>query len=244
MLTIKQIKRDVRYIEYIDYIFYKAQDKNSIMVLYLSSFISIISTIFVFLDSNLMSAIANFIFSFLTVFIVSLFFLMTPKEVKNKKWEKEIFSKLKQKELKRIKKIENKISKPIKKYIETKELKKDKVYDIYSYLLMNEKMTDILNNLEEIIEDTNKNDRKDLKFLLFKYIIKEIDKVDFNNNKNKIIKFIEKEFDNKNVIHFLEEMKKLKLKYDDEEINKYKNQLKEDISTNKIPKEKKLIQSI
>ncbi len=74
MLTIKQIKRDVRYIEYIDYIFYKAQDKNSIMVLYLSSFISIISTIFVFLDSNLMSAIANFIFSFLTVFIVSLFF--------------------------------------------------------------------------------------------------------------------------------------------------------------------------
>lgn len=261
MLTIKQIKREVKYINYIDSIFYEAKHKNTNTIMKYSIYsilISSIISIFIFQKYDLFT-VENANYLLLVLALIMAFFLLVTTfcsmvTFKNKniieqeKWKYKGFIKLNEKGVKQIQKAETKISKSIKECIKEEILTKDKVYSVYIYLLKKEKMIDILNNLEEMVNDLNKNDRKDLKSLLFEYIINEIDKVDFNNNKNKIIEFIENEFNNKSVIYFLEKIKKLKFKYDDEEVNKYKNQLKNDIITNEVKKEakndKKIIQSI
>ena len=244
MLTVKQIKREIKYIDYINLIFEKAEERNSLITLFLCLSFSIVSATIVCILTSWFWAIGVFAQVFLFVFGICLSLMREKQSKKIKNQEMNLFLKLNKKENKLMNKTYNKLSEFTKKYIKENRLGEDRIYDLYTNSLKNKKIIDILKDLEEIIEDLNNNERMNLKFYLFNYIFSEINKEEFDLYKDNIIQHVEKEFDNKNVIYFLEKMKKLKLKYDDEEINKYKNQLKKDISTNKIQKEKRLIQSI
>lgn len=244
MLTIKQIKKEIKYIDFINLIFKKAEEKNSLITLFFCLPFSIVSATIACILTNWFWAILVFAQVFLLVFGICLSLMKEKESKKIKNLEMSLFLKLNKKENKLMNKTYNKLSEFTKKYIKEKKLDEDRIYDLYTNSLENEKIINVLNNLEEIVKDLNKNKRMDLKCYLFDHIVVEINKEEFNIYKDEIIQYIEKEFDNEDIIYFLEKMKELKLKYDDEEINKYKNQLKEDISTNKIPKEKKLIQSI
>ena len=242
MLTIKQIKREIKYIDYINLIFKKAEERNSSIALFFCLSFSIVSATIVCILTNWFWAVLVFAQVFLLVFGICLSLMREKQSKKIKNKEMNLFLKLNKKENKLMNKNYNKLSEFTKKYIKENELDEDRIYDLYINSLKNKKIIDILKDLEEIIEDLNNNERMNLKFYLFNYIFSEINKEEFDLYKDNIIQHIETEFDNKNVIYFLEKMKKLKLKYDDEEINKYKNQLKKDISPNKT--QKKLIQSI
>lgn len=244
MLTIKQIKREIKYIDYINLIFKKSEERNSLITLFLCFSFSIVSATIVFILTNWLFAIGVFAQVFLLVFSICLILMREKQSKKIKDKEINIFLKLNKKEKKLMNKTYNKLSEFTKKYIKENKLDEYIIYDLYTNSLKNKKIIDILKDLEEIIEDLNNNKRMNLKCYLFNYIFSEINKEEFNIYKDEIIQYIEKEFYNEDVIYFLEKMKELKLKYDDEEINKYKNQLKKDISTNKIKKENKLIQSI
>lgn len=242
MLTIKQIKREIKYIDYINLIFKKAEERNSSITLFLCLSFSIVSAIIVCILTNWFWSIGVFAQVYLLVFGICLSLMREKQSKKIKNKEMNLFLKLNKKENKQMNKTYNKLSEFTKKYIKENKLDEDRIYDLYTNSLKNKKIIDILKDLEEIIEDLNNNERMNLKYHIFNYIFSKINKEEFDLYKDNIIQHIETEFDNKNVIYFLEKMKKLKLKYDDEEINKYKNQLKKDISTNKT--QKKLIQSI
>ena len=172
MLKIKQIKREIKYINYIDSIFYEAKCKNRNTIMKYYILISSIISIFIFQKYDFSTAFENCLELIMGFFILVAIFCSTitfknKNIIEQKKWKYEGFIKLNKKGIKQVQKAETKISKSIKECIKEKILKRDKVYSIYIYLLEKEKMIDILNNLEEKIEDLNKNDRNDLKSLLF-----------------------------------------------------------------------------
>lgn len=243
MLSVNKIKEEIKIIKNIKKILINSERKTTkgfFKIITLSSLI--ISVPLLFISFNFSILIFMLIYS---VFLLFLLLLNGGNKIKYQELTKynTVFI-LNKKEFNEIENLLSKLSDSTKKYIKFKYLSRNKIKELYKVSLKNEKVINILNNLEEILMDLNINNKEILKYEVFDFILDNINKKEFNQNKDKLIDLIEKELSNEKEIRLLEKMNNLKLKYDDEEINKYRKQLKENIRNNEIQKEKKLIQSI
>ena len=250
MLSINKIKEEIKIIKDIKKIIRKAEQRTFKNFLKIGTFSGFLISVPLFLINEFFISFTSFSLGYM-IFCLIILTLNKKSRVKfsfkefntdydrifyvNKKEENEIQSLLK------------KLSESTKDYIKTKELDKNRIKNLYIESLRKQKTINLLNNLEEILEDLNDNNKQVLKYEVFEFILNNINKQEFNNNKDKLINLMEKELEGQSEIYLLERMKDLKLQYDDEEINKYKSQLKESIMNNEIKeiqKEKKIIHSI
>ena len=241
MLSMNKIKEEIKIIKNIKKIIINSEKKTIkgfFKIATLSSLI--ISLPLFFISFNFSLLIFILIYS---IFILFLILFNSENKIKYQELTKynTIFI-LNKKEFNEIENLLSKVSDSTKEHIKFKLLSRNKIEELYKVNLKKEKVINILNNLEEILMDLNINDKEELKYKVFDFVLDNINKREFNENKDKLIDLIEKEIDKQKEIKLLERMNYLKLKYDDEEINKYRRQLKENIRNNEI--EKKLIQSI
>ena len=250
MLSINKIKEEIKITKNIKKIIIKAEKRTLKNIFKIAIFIGLIVAFPFFLMDKILLSFSSFILVHM-IFCLIILILNKKSRIKfnykefntdydrifyvNKKEENEIQSLLK------------KLSDSTKNYIKTKNLDNNRIKNLYIESLRKQKTINLLNNLEEILEDLNDNNKQVLKYEVFEFILNNINKQEFNNNKDKLINLMEKELEGQSEIYLLERMKDLKLQYDDEEINKYKSQLKESIMNNEIKeiqKEKKIIHSI
>ena len=244
MLSINSIKKEIKVIKTLKKIIINSELKTMKNFFKITTFGSlIISVPLLYINFNF--AVLIFILIYSLSILLSLLFSINKNKFKyiELKTYSKIFI-LNKQEFSEVKNLLNKLSNCTKEYIKFNYLSRNKIKELYLINLKKEKIINILNNLEEILKDLNENNKEILKYEVFDFILDNINKKEFNQNKNKLIDLIEREINNEKEIKLLERMNNLKLKYDDEEINKYRKQLKESIRNNEIPKEKKLIQSI
>lgn len=244
MLSINNIKKEIKVIKTLKKKIIHSELKTVKNIFKISTFSSlIISVPLLYINFNFAILIFILIYS-LSILLLSLFSMSKNKfKYIELKTYSSIFI-LNKKEFVEFENLLNKLSNCTKEYIKFNNLSRNKIKKLYLINLKKEKVINILNNLEEILKDLNTNNKEVLKYEVFDFVLDNINKKEFNQNKNKLIDLIEKEINNEKEIKLLEKMNNLKLKYDDEEVNKYRTQLKENIRNNKIQKEKKLIQSI
>jgi len=244
LLSINSIKKEIKVIKTLKKIIINSELKTMKNFFKITTFGSlIISVPLLYINFNF--AVLIFILIYSLSILLSLLFSINKNKFKyiELKTYSKIFI-LNKQEFSEVENLLNKLSNCTKEYIKFNYLSRNKIKELYLINLKKEKIINILNNLEEILKDLNENNKEILKYEVFDFILDNINKKEFNQNKNKLIDLIEREINNEKEIKLLERMNNLKLKYDDEEINKYRKQLKESIRNNEIPKEKKLIQSI
>ena len=252
MIKYEDVKKDFEILNKIDIINKKIEKRNLKLALVCSLFCGSLLGLFGFINSTGFGALVATIVLFGCGYLLSLlsFVFFTEKKykknnIKYKKIENEFFIKIfRKKEKNLIQKILKKLNKATQNYVAEKGYFKEK--EIYLNLIENAPIDSLLENINEIKNNLKFNNQEELIEELIDYIFENMNKELFNKYKEKIMYFVEEEFDGESMFFYLNEMKKMKLEYDEETIKKEKSKLRKEIMGDKIEvnKSNKVVQSI
>lgn len=138
-----------------------------------------------------------------------------------------------------LEKLNPKTKEILKKYYSiTKE-------DFYFKVATEEKIETLLNDIHLIFAEFEKENAFKYKYDFVDHLLNNLNGKLFNEKKEFLVKLIESEIEPENQIKLLKKMKEISLIYDEEVINKEKENLKNDIFKNKkVLLNNKVVQSI
>ena len=243
MLTLKELKKDLEKLPKLTELRKRAK-KNLNIKMFIAYLCALPMSIYlmekVFVESIFMTVMFSILCSMILLFFYIISFNIRENNTKFKGYScKELyysdFYLFNKKDIKKIKEEIENYNPKIQKYFKTESIMS--IEHIYLKLVKEEEFNTLMSNLKLIFEDINYNQYYNLKKEILNYVLQNINEKLFNQYREEIVFIIENYFDTSVQISYLQAMKELSLKYDNEIINKEKEELKKEIFKNYKPLE-------